>query len=119
MPEVVSAICCADSGHKGPDGAAQIGHGALGVLTKERFELAEGHLDWIKVWRVLGQVFHGCASDLDRFSHAGRVVCSEIVHHDDILRFELWRQHLFDVSPKHLAGHAAVRRHWCEHAIAA
>lgn len=82
MPEIVGKSECRGDARDG----------VLRELAQEGLEFAEGHLDRIKIWGVLGRVAKRCASSLDCLHDAGNFVRGQLIHDDDVVWFERRRE---------------------------
>ena len=74
--------------------------GSLGGLPQEGFELGEDLFDRVQVWRVGRQEEEPGAGLTDCATDSLAFVATEIVHDDDIARFQGWNEYLIDVSQK-------------------
>ena len=61
-------------------------------------DLGEGLLDRIEVWGVWRQVPEPGAGGLDHLANGRRLVGTEIVHDDDVARFQDGHELLFDIG---------------------
>src|SRR3974390_1813292 len=107
MPEVVSTFFSAETRQERANGAAKPGHRSLGQLAQQSLEFAEGHLDWVEVGRVLGQVAKGRPDVLDHLTYAFALVEIDVVHHDDVAAPESGDEALLDVGEERLRVHGA------------
>ena len=85
MREIVGTFVRAETRDEGANSSTQRWDGPGGDLAQVSLEFAEGHLDRVKVGRILWQKAKGSARRLDRFAHAGDFVGSKIIDHHDIV----------------------------------
>jgi hypothetical protein len=111
MPEVVGTFSSAEAWQERSDRRPETGNCSLGGLAQECLELAEVHLDGIKIGRVLGQVAKCRASPLDCLADGRSFVNIDVVHDDDIAAPERGDQTLLDIGQEHLSVHGAVDHH--------
>src|SRR5438445_1012581 len=117
MPEVVGTFIGAEPRQERANGAAETGERSLGHLAQECLEFAEGHLDWVEVARVLGQVAKRRADFLDRRTHGFTLVEVDVVHDDDIPAPECRDEALLDIGEEHLRVHGAIDHHRSGHLV--
>ncbi len=98
MPEISGALSLLEGQEEGANCAVDSRDGSLCELAQVRFEFAEGHLDRIKVGRVLRQIAKRCAGGLDGLRDAGHFVGRQVIQHDDIVWLECWHEALFDIG---------------------
>ena len=91
----------ADTLDEGVDGAGRL-------LSEERLEFGEGHLDRVHVGAVGRQVEDLGASCGYRLTDAGDLVGGQVVEHDDIAALEGRGEHLADVDAEGVAIHRSV-----------
>jgi len=117
MPEVVGTFFSADLREERANGRAEPRDRSLGHLAQECLEFAEGHLDGVKVARVLGQVAKRRADLLDRRTHTCSLVEIDIVHDDDVAAPERRDEALLDIGEEHLRVHGAFDHHRSGHLV--
>jgi len=117
MREIVGTFARAETRDEGSNSSTQRWDGSGGNLAQERLELAEGHLDRVKVGGILRQIAKGCSRGLDRFAHAGDFVGSKIIDHHDIVSLQCWHEALFDIGAEHFSSHRSVDHHRCHHLV--
>src|SRR6516164_1073677 len=86
-------------------------------FAQRRFQLAERHLDGVKVGRVLRQIAKRGAARFDRRADARSFVRSKIVDHDLILAFESWSQTIFNIRQKLGSVHWTIKSTRRSHAV--
>lgn len=84
MPEVVGAFFSTELRHERADGSVEIGDGPRRKLAQQSLEFAVGHLDRIKVGRVLRQVANCRLRFLDRLADAWDFVGSQLKRHEEL-----------------------------------
>lgn len=72
------------------------------------FELSEGLLDRVEVWRVWRQIEQLGSGRLDGFAHALHLVAGEIIHDDDVAGVKRRNETLLDPSPEDCTVHRLV-----------
>src|SRR5215471_20952291 len=117
MREIVGTFARAKTRDEGANSSTQRWDGPGGDLAQERLELAEGHLDRVKVGGILRQIAKGCARRLDRLAHSGDFMGSKIIDHHDIVSLQCWHEALFDIGAEHFSGHRSVDHHGCLHLV--
>ena len=88
MPEIVGTFARVETGDEGSDGSLESGHSSGGDRAQVGLEFAEGHLDGVKVGRILRQIAKGASCGFDRFANSGDFVGAQIIHHHDIVSFQ-------------------------------
>lgn len=119
MPEIVSTFARAEPRDEGANSSTQRWDGSGGDLAQESFEFAVGHLDWVKVGGILGQIAKGCARSFDRLAHAGDFVGSKIINHHDVVSLQRWGEALLNIGHEHLSGHRSIEHHRRHHLVVA
>ena len=76
---------------------------------RSAFQLGKDLLDRVQVWRVWRQVQKASSGRLDRVSHAGHLVCGQIVQDDDVVPSQLGDEHLLHVGAEGWAVHGAAK----------
>src|SRR5215471_9164011 len=117
MAEIVGTFVRAKTGDEGANSSMQPWDRPGGDLAQERLEFAEGHLDRVKVGRILRQITKSCSRGLDRLAHAGHFVGAKIIDHHDVVSLECWHEALFDIGKEHLSGHRSIEHHRCHHLV--
>ena len=105
MPEIACAFGCAEGGEERGDSAPETRNGSFRGHAQKSFELGEGQLDWVEVWRIARQVAQSCARGFDGFSHPGDFVSLEIVNNNGLPRLECWNEALLKVGEEDFAVH--------------
>jgi hypothetical protein len=102
MIAAMSDVICAFVGHEEPQGRghqlADVLEGARTRGAEERFQFREGQFDRIEVGTVRRQKSEARADLLNRDTHLGLFVGSEVVEDNDIPRFQRGHQDLLDVG---------------------
>jgi hypothetical protein len=88
MAEIVGTFLPREGREERANAAAYARDGSLRELAQVGLEFAEGHLDRIKIGRVLRQIAKRCASSFDRLRDAGNFVGGYIIHYDDVVGLE-------------------------------
>jgi len=83
------------------------------------FELGEDLLDRVEVGAVWRQEQQARAGASDRLADGGPLVAAQIIHDDDVARFECRDQELLDVIGEALAVDRLVEHAWCVDPVAA
>ena len=103
VDQVVLALVGAEAVEERPDGGPERVFGPRGSFPEQRLQLGEELLDRVQVRRVGWEVEHAGPHGPDRLLDPGHLVSGQIVHHNDIVRFEFRREHLSDVGAERLA----------------
>jgi len=74
--------------------------GPCGSITEQFLQLGECQFDRVQIRRVRRQVAQFGTDRFDGFTDTGHLVAREIVHHDDVARFQNGRQMLLDPGPE-------------------
>src|SRR5471032_3221447 len=98
MPEVVGAFLSTKLWQERANCSVETSNSPRSGLAQQRLEFAVGHLDGIKVGRVLRQVTNCRPRFLDGLPDARDFVGSEVVHHDDVVALKGWDQALLDIG---------------------
>jgi hypothetical protein len=117
MSEVIATFRATDSWNERADPAAETTNCSLRDLSQKGFELAERHLDRVKVGRVLRQILHRCTSSLDCFLHASNLVGRKVVYHHDVTALERRCQALLEIGHERCSVDRPVEHHRCHHLI--
>src|SRR6516164_10080315 len=117
MPEIVGTLLPREGREERANAAAYARDSALCKLAQVRLEFAEGHLDRIKIGRVLRQIAKRCAGGLDRLRDAGHFVGGHIVYHDDIVGLEHRYEALFDIGQEQFSVHWSLDQHRGHHSV--
>ena len=117
MSEIVGAFWSLKGREERANSVAYAWDGALRKLAQVSLEFAEGHLDRIKVRRVLRQIAKRCASRLDRLHDAGNFVGGQIIDHNDVVWLERRHEALFDIGQEQFSVHRPVDQHRRHHSI--
>jgi hypothetical protein len=117
VPEIVGAFLPLEGQEEGANCAVDARDGALCELAQVRLEFAEGHLDRIKIRRVLRQIAKRCASSLDRLCDASNFVRGQIIHHDDVVGLERRHEALFDIGQEQFSVHRSIDHHRGHHFV--
>ena len=83
------------------------------------FDLCEGLFDGVEVWGIGREEPKPCACSLYESAHSSGFVAAEIVHDDDIARFEDGHELLFDIGLEALRIDGAIEHAGCSQPIAA
>lgn len=117
MPEIVGTFVRAEARDEGTNCSMQSGYGAGGDLAQVSLEFAEGHLDRVKVGRILRQIAKGCAGGFDCLLDAGDFVGSKIIDHHDVVSLERRYEAMLDIGQEHFSGHCSVEHHRRHHLV--
>src|SRR5260370_32219657 len=115
MPEIVGTFVRAKTRDEGANSSMQSWDGPSGDLAQVSLELAEGHLDRVKVGGILRQIAKGRARGFDRLADAGDFVGSKIIDHHDIGSLHRWHEAMFNLGKEHSSGHRSAEHHRCNH----
>jgi len=106
--EEVGAFVWKEAIEHGADAFDEAVDGSRRLLSQERFELGERHLDGVHVGAVRRQVEDLGAALGDRFADAGDLVGGQVVEDDDIAWPEGRREDMLDVDAEGIAIHRAI-----------
>lgn len=84
-----------------------------------RFQLGEGHLDWIEIGRVSGQEEEPGTTRSERGSSSGRIVDLQIVEDDDVPAMQARSELRFDIEIEGRAIHRSLDEPRCGQTAAA
>src|SRR5579862_4598100 len=91
------------------DVAPSVLDGALLGLPHPVFDLGEGLLDRVEIWGVRRQIPQPGSRGADHLADGSGLVRAQIIHDDDITRFEGGHELLFDIGPEALAVDRSVK----------
>ena len=117
MPEVVGTFLSTELGYEGANCAIEPLNGSRGDLAQELFECAVGQFDGIEVGRVFRQVAKCRANLFDGLFDPGNLVCSVIIHRDDIVAMERRSHELLNIGEEYLSGHGPFDHHRGDHFV--
>ena len=89
------------------------------MLSEQRLELREGHLDRVEIGRIGRQRQHPGAALAHQFGGALAFVEGDIVVDDNIARRQFGRELSFDIQFEARHVHRRIDDPWCDHAMAA
>jgi len=87
------------------------GEGSGFESAEALFDLRPASLDGVEVWRVGWQIEQGCSCLPDEFFHAINLMRGEVVHNHDLTGFQLWAEHVFQISEEDVAIGGGFQRH--------
>src|SRR5215831_7699003 len=92
-----------------------IGHN----FAEHGLEFGEHLLDWIEIWAVCRKVHENGTAALNGFAHPIDLMNRYIVHEHNVTPLQGRSEDLFDIGPKCLAVHRAVKHKRCSHSVVA
>lgn len=98
---------------------AKVIEGSGGMLSEQRLELCEGHLDRVEIGRIGRQRQHPGAALAYQFGGALAFVEGDIVVDDDIAWRQFGRELSFDIQLEASHVHRRIDDPWRDHAMAA
>src|SRR5438270_5447093 len=104
MAEIVCAFLRVDLRKERANSSIEARNHSCGDLAQERLEFAVGHLNRVKVRRVLWKVAKCRPCFLNRLPNAEAQVDSAVVHDDNIIAPERGYQTLLDIGEEHLSS---------------
>jgi len=117
VSEIVGTFVRTETRDEGANSSTQTGDGSGRELAQVSLEFAEGHLDRVKVGRILRQIAKGCARGLDRLANTGDFVGSKIIDHHDVVSLQCRHEALFNIGEEHFSGHRPVEHHRSHHLV--
>src|SRR5215470_13776388 len=111
MPEVVCTFLSPEARHEPANCTTQSGNRSLGSFAQITLELAVQQLDGIEIRRILRKVANTRPCSLNRLLDARDFVGFEVVHHDDVIALQRWKQALLNIGAEYLSRHRPLDDH--------